>query len=123
MFIRRYGETDFITGLRAIAAILVVAIHTQALSEFGFVGINISDNGRYGVQIFFVISGFTIAETYSKSNSFASYFTRRYFRIAPLYYLVCSAMFALIALSVLEVPYWMERYGGEPDFNDAFMRF
>ncbi len=95
LILRHYGSTDFITGLRAIAAILVVAIHTSAFRDLGPLGDNLTNNGKYGVQMFFVISGFTVAATFTNASSFRSYFTRRFFRIAPLYYL----LFALIILS------------------------
>lgn len=121
MVIRHYGETDFITGLRAIAAFMVVAIHTGAFSELGEIGRNMTDNGKHGVQIFFVISGFTIAATYRQAASFKQYFTRRVFRIAPLYYLVTGVAFVLIAAGVISHPYWMTLYGSQPDAYNALM--
>jgi peptidoglycan/LPS O-acetylase OafA/YrhL len=59
---RHYGGTEFITGLRAIAVFLVFLIHSgggglREVSEFLNTFVNF---GKYGVQIFFVISGFTI---------------------------------------------------------------
>ena len=51
-FVRNYGSTDFITGLRAIAATMVVMIHTGALLEFGIIGFNITMAGKYGVDFF-----------------------------------------------------------------------
>lgn len=64
-FVRRYGETDFITGLRAIAASMVVIIHTGAFTGFGSMGSALTGLGKYGVDIFFVISGFTVAKTFA----------------------------------------------------------
>lgn len=92
--LRIYGDTDFITGLRAIAATMVVMIHTGAFADFGTIGHAITNAGKYGVDIFFVISGFTIAKTFTEANGYRSYLTRRMMRIVPLYWLVISiAMF------------------------------
>ena len=52
-FVRSYGSTDFITGLRAIAATMVVIIYTGAFLEFGTIGFNITMAGKYGVDFFF----------------------------------------------------------------------
>ena len=120
-FVRQYGETDFITGLRCIAALMVIMIHTGALRDFGVLGSNMTSNGKYGVQIFFVISGFTVARTFMASDSFANYFGRRILRIAPLYYAIILLAFALIYSGVLSRPYWMTLYDGQPDAYDLFM--
>ena len=115
MLLRQYGDTDFITGLRAIAALMVVAVHTRAFDAFGWIGQIASDNGKYGVQIFFVISGYTIAATYLKSSGFAPYFVRRLMRIAPLYYLAILVFFTLIATGVMGAPYFMQLYDSKAD--------
>jgi len=57
---RRYGDTDFVTGLRAVAIVMVLVIHSGAFVDFGTIGQSVTDNGKFGVQIFFVIAGFTI---------------------------------------------------------------
>lgn len=121
MLIRQYGDTDFVTGLRAIAAFMVVAIHTAAFVDFGLVGEILTDNGKYGVQIFFVISGFTVAVTYGGAASFRAYFTRRLFRIAPLYYLICGLVFVALLAGWLLPNYWMTLYGSAPDAYNAVM--
>ena len=59
-FVRSYGSTDFITGLRAIAATMVVIIHTGALLEFGTIGFNITMAGKYGVDIFLLFQAFLL---------------------------------------------------------------
>lgn len=115
MLLRHYGDTDFITGLRAIAALMVVAVHTRAFDGFGAIGEVASDNGKYGVQIFFVISGYTIAATYLKAGHFAPYFIRRLMRIAPLYYIAVLVFFALIVSGAMGAPYFMQLYGSQAD--------
>jgi peptidoglycan/LPS O-acetylase OafA/YrhL len=62
--------------LRAIAAILVVFFHCE------FLGIQ---SGQFGVDIFFVISGFIIAFVLNKNTRF--FLVKRFARIIPMYYL------------------------------------
>lgn len=119
--VRSYGDTDFITGLRCIAATMVIVIHTAALRDFGTLGGIVTDNGRFGVQIFFVISGFSIARTYRSAGAFRPYFARRLLRIAPLYYLVVTTVFVLILGGVLPRPYWMTLYDSAPDLYNYLM--
>ncbi len=121
MLIRQYGDTDFVIGLRAIAAFMVVSIHTGAFTDLGWIGETINGNGKYGVQIFFVISGYTIAVTYRSAATYGAYFTRRFFRIAPLYYLLCALVFALMMAGALGPNYWMTLYGSAPDTYNALM--
>jgi len=75
-------------------------IHTSALSGLGIAGQNITLSGKYGVDIFFVISGFTIAKTYLESASYKAYLTQRLFRILPLYWGVLIFAFAATTGSV-----------------------
>ncbi len=119
--VRQYGETDFVTGLRCIAASMVIVIHTGALRDFGTLGGIVTDNGKFGVQIFFVISGFTVARTYRSAGAFWPFFARRLLRVAPLYYLVVTAAFLLILWELLPRPYWMTLYDSAPDLYNYLM--
>lgn len=121
VLVRSYGDTDFVTGLRAIAAIMVITIHTAAFREFGTLGNIITDNGKYGVQIFFVISGFTIARTYRNASGFGPYFGRRMMRIAPLYFAIIVFTFYLTRAGYRDEIYWMTLYGSEPDTYNLLM--
>ncbi len=115
MFLRSYGDTDFITGLRALAALMVVAVHTRAFDGFGWVGKMVTDNCKYGVPIFFIISGYTIVATYRTSDGFTPYFLRRVMRIVPLYYVAIIAYFIMIATGYMGQPYFMTLYDSQPD--------
>ncbi|WP_299191069.1 acyltransferase [uncultured Litoreibacter sp.] len=119
--IRRYGDTDFITGLRAIAATMVVAFHCSIFREFGQIGENVTEAGRYGVQVFFVISGFTIAATYLGAPSYLSYLVRRLMRIAPVYFFVIGAAIALTVAGVITGTGWSARFGVETDAYNLLM--
>jgi len=119
--LRIYGDTDFITGLRAIAATLVVIIHTGAFADFGLIGQAITNAGKYGVDIFFVISGFTIAKTFSDAPNYRSYLTRRIMRILPLYWLIISVAMLLWLSGAFSLPHWMVQLGAKPDFYNYVM--
>ncbi|WP_373236041.1 acyltransferase family protein [Cohaesibacter celericrescens] len=104
--IKDYGSTNFITGLRAIAASLVVVIHTAAFRDFGWVGNNITDAGLCGVYIFFVISGFSVTQSYSQEKKYTSYLYRRLLRIVPLYYICITITFFLITTQIIPPSTW-----------------
>jgi exopolysaccharide production protein ExoZ len=85
-----------IHALRGVAAALVVIFHTFYSLDWmrplmGPIGWT-----RFGVDIFFVISGFVmVASTTGRSTSPAQFLTRRLARIVPLYWLVIIA-FAMV---------------------------
>jgi peptidoglycan/LPS O-acetylase OafA/YrhL len=67
----------FLDALRALAAFGVIATHC-----------GLFDGGARGVQLFFVISGFTLMHSWHERQGTADeFFIRRFFRIAPMYYL------------------------------------
>ncbi|CUJ98103.1 acyltransferase [Shimia thalassica] len=120
-FLREYGDTDFITGLRALAATMVVIIHTGAFLGWGAAGSAITHAGKYGVDIFFVISGFTIAKTFTEASSYRTYLTRRIMRILPLYYVLITFAILVVATNLISPSYWMLQFGAKPDFYNWIM--
>lgn len=87
--INDYGDTNFITGMRAFAAFGVVLIHSggAGLRSLGDIGNNLADVGKTGVYVFFVISGFSVAASFAASNGYLDYLGKRLWRVAPLYFL------------------------------------
>lgn len=84
----------YIDALRGIAILLVMMVHTShyrtlsansdLISFFSF--------GAKGVQLFFLLSAFTLFNSYNNThttdtNTVRNFYIRRLFRIAPLYYL------------------------------------
>lgn len=111
----KYFDTDFITGLRAIAVMMVFFIH----SRIGHLdGVNsyltrVFDSGRFGVQIFFVISGFTIFYQFIKSNyNYANFMKVRFLRITTAYYPVLLIMFFVYYFGLLPSSYWNTMFNG-----------
>lgn len=81
-------------GIRAIAAIMVILSHFPLSHTFSNKWVQtiweIAKNGGYGVQIFFVLSGFLISRLIINDNNFnlSKFYLKRILRIWPLYYLV-----------------------------------
>ncbi len=87
--IRRY---DFIDALRGWAILGVILVHVgQKVPHLPGWLSNITNNGQYGVQLFFVISAFTLLASLSSRSAaeprpILNYFIRRIFRIAPMFW-------------------------------------
>lgn len=87
-------KLNYIDALRGIAVLLVILVHvgqytTNIDNKFAQ---QIIENGARGVQLFFVASAFTLFLSYSnryknENNLILNYTIRRFFRIAPMYYL------------------------------------
>lgn len=86
-------------GLRGVAILLVVASHAFPYQLSAFAGYrsilkNLLCSFGFGVQLFFVLSGFLITgillDSKTSKNYFITFFARRVLRIFPLYYgVVC----------------------------------
>lgn len=92
-----------IDTLRGIAILMVIFNHVcesienlpPIISELGYFG-------KYGVQLFFVMSAYTLClSMYNRKEkkSLLNYFIRRFFRIAPLYY---------IGIFIYFLAYWID---------------
>lgn len=84
---------DSLTGLRFIAAMMVLISHFPIPGVSGF-GLNIMRSGYAGVTVFFVLSGFIISlhyfDDFSRGAIFAtwrSFFVARFARVYPVYIL------------------------------------
>ncbi len=82
--------------LRGIAALLVIVYHSMVMSVVA--PYFNSPIGKFGVDIFFVISGFVMwVTTESKANNTLSFWMSRILRVVPLYWvftlsIVCAAI-------------------------------
>jgi len=96
-------------GLRGIAILLVLAVHFLNDSEHGAFGSFLYRFGSAfrlgwaGVDLFFVLSGFLIGgillDARESTNYFRVFYTRRLFRIVPIYYSWIT-LFVIVQLSV-----------------------
>jgi exopolysaccharide production protein ExoZ len=90
--------------LRAGAAISVVTFHLLQVSALRFGTLAFFGLGSWGVDVFFVISGFVIAASGLRARSPILFLRHRFARIVPLYWLLTFAVFvvALVAPSMLK---------------------
>ena len=95
MEIKKY---EYIDSLRGIAILLVILVHVSfidgigpAMSYFHEKVELFIKNGHLGVNLFFVVSAFTLMLSHQKrqyeDHANRNFFIRRFFRIAPMYYL------------------------------------
>lgn len=97
----------FVDLLRGIAILMVAAVHTAivvpGIDQFQMF---LARYGQMGVQLFFVASAYTLAISYGRSNRDAdaikAFYVRRYFRIAPMYYLGVVLYFGLRVIKSLQ---------------------
>ena len=101
------SEIRSLTGLRGVAAMLVMAGHfTEGVVPSGPLG-NILNNSYLAVYLFFILSGFVLAMVYLDGDSetsgrmrFGRFLGHRLARIYPLYAMTTLVSFALARMSV-----------------------
>lgn len=111
--IRNYEGTNFITGIRAIAVFLVYLIHSGGggLREAGGIYYIFVDFGKYGVPMFFVISGFTIFHQLLTNNySYAQFLKIRISRISIPYFPIILLMFLYINMGGEHFNPWANKF-------------
>jgi peptidoglycan/LPS O-acetylase OafA/YrhL len=88
-------------GVRGLAILMVMVLHfignTTATNRFEGAVCSVAVYGEYGVDLFFVLSGFLITGILSDARSsrhyFKNFYIRRALRIFPLYYAVLAVVF------------------------------
>ena len=96
------GHVPWLDGLRGLAALWVLVSHAMILA--GVPGIPVLSWGELAVDLFMLLSGFLMAhhyvlrrerEPWTARSTFTTFWLRRFFRIAPLYYLALTAAMLL----------------------------
>lgn len=79
----------YIDALRGYAILLVMAVHaSEVATGWQGVGRKLIDQGARGVQLFFVASALTLMMSWhSRNDGVVSFYIRRFFRIAPMFWL------------------------------------
>ncbi|RAZ60439.1 acyltransferase family protein [Campylobacter hyointestinalis] len=93
----------YIDSMRGIAILMVLTVHFTIFLKFydiEHLPLNIENiliSGQYGVALFFIISAFTLFRSLDvrQECGYRAYYFRRFFRIAPLYYLVLIVVFSI----------------------------
>jgi peptidoglycan/LPS O-acetylase OafA/YrhL len=101
---------DYMDALRGIAVLCVIAIHSSQYGNFDVPETlkHIIGTGARGVQLFYLVSAFTLCFSFSQhtlneKKPVRNFFIRRFFRIAPMYYILILVYFAAYSFA--------ERYG------------
>jgi peptidoglycan/LPS O-acetylase OafA/YrhL len=110
----------YIDVLRAIAILMVIFVHTsQTINGLSAPMKSIADYGQIGVQLFFVASAYTLCFSQVKrkqeNKQLISFFIRRFFRIAPLYYFAIAWYFSIEPvtniLKIINITYFRYDFG------------
>lgn len=91
--VKRYEYLDF---LRGIAVLLVLITHLHSFLDYPLVNLW-GGLGARGVQLFYIVSGYTIYLIYQNNiltiNDATGFIIKRFFRIAPLYFILLPVYF------------------------------
>jgi peptidoglycan/LPS O-acetylase OafA/YrhL len=95
-----------LTGIRALAALLVLGMHTEQNVPTGLdSALPFLARGYLGVDFFFVLSGFIITHVYlaslaqPKASALRIFFWHRFIRLYPLHVTVLGGLVVVVALA------------------------
>ena len=95
----------YIDALRGIAILGVLAVHTHQVAPPAWVPLaTVATNGHFGVQLFYLMSAFTLMVSRQRRAGreigvWRNYVTRRFFRIAPMYWVAILAYLSVMGLA------------------------
>lgn len=128
------NRLPYLDGLRGLAILLVLLFHAYSNDWVNNLPYHDSYDrftlvhfGRYGVQLFFIISGFVIAMTLEKCTGFWDFMVRRWLRLFPA--MLVASLVILISAPLFTarpygVPHWQDLIPGltfiEPEFFRLF---
>ena len=100
------GHIPALDGVRGLAVLMVLVFHfVGAMAPSNMIErviVRVTNYGSFGVELFFVLSGFLITgilyDSWHKPNYFRNFYARRSLRIFPLYYGVLVLVFFVAPL-------------------------
>jgi len=100
------GHLPALDGLRGLAVLMVLLFHfigtVPPANQAERAIVSVTNYGAYGVELFFILSGFLITgilyDSHDHPNYFRNFYMRRLLRIFPLYYGVLVLIFFVAPL-------------------------
>src|SRR5436309_15382402 len=113
--VRITGRLPGLDGVRGLAILMVLAVHfvgDATPTTWGErLAVKLANYGMFGVDLFFVLSGFLITglllDSKGDPHYFRNFYARRTLRIFPLYYAVLALLFIVLP-SVAALPLALE---------------
>lgn len=101
-------KKKYIDSIRGVAILMVILVHSsQSIANLNLGLKVLSVYGQMGVQLFFLASAYTLClsstNRINESNPIKKYTIRRFFRIAPAYYIGIFIYFLLSAFQNLRI--------------------
>jgi peptidoglycan/LPS O-acetylase OafA/YrhL len=104
------NRLEYIDALKGFAIIGVLLVHCQLFGQNSYHHFlrEVINNGTMGVPLFFLLSSITLCLSSANSpptspRSYLAFFLRRFFRIAPLYYLALIVYLQILGPSSREM--------------------
>lgn len=124
---KNYNDTNFITGLRFYAVFLVFLAHSSGTGLYlDFPSISpLYYLGKYGVDIFFVISGFTIYSQLSNNKiTLKKFLYIRLVRISSAYWpALLLLIFYYLFFNEPKLTGWYDAFGSSLSFKNIAAHF
>jgi peptidoglycan/LPS O-acetylase OafA/YrhL len=102
------NRLEWIDELRGVAALAVLVSHYRIIVSTQYQLVSLDILG-HGVQLFYILSGFILAKLYRdkihSKGQYRSFLVRRFFRIAPMYYVATLFSFTLFYKDIFKPIY------------------